>query len=171
MATIVPANTGASSWSHPSGIDGQFRPNGKLELIVDPDAARPNPSTWKSSGNRTMAARLFVGFNVGNKPTWSMGDLVHIVRRVRAAQHQRQDASFVAQKGIYTHASPGKKAKIIEEKGAQVVLIRMPGETESAFRQHTIELAEQIASSMKQAEVVLELQRGGVVQEVMGVAP
>jgi hypothetical protein len=170
MATIIPAHTGVASWSHPTGAEGRFRPNGKLELITSADM-RPNVSTWRSAGNQTMAARLFVGFNVGGKPRWTMEDLIRVVRGARVAQHQRQDASFVAQKGIYTHTAPGRSPKIIEEKGAQVILIRMPDEPEGAFRGHMVELAEAIADRLKQAEVVLELQRGGIVQEVMGVAP
>jgi hypothetical protein len=168
---IIPAHTGQTSWSHANGTDGHFRPNGKLELFHLDDDMIPNPSTWSSSGGKTMAARLFVGFNVGSRPRWKMHDLIHVVREARKRQRQREDASFVAQQGIYTHTGPGKRAKVIEEKGAQVVLIRMPGESEKAFREHTIKLAETIANSLKQAEVVLELQRGGVVQEVMGVSP
>jgi len=170
MATIIPAHTGATSWSHPTGAEGHFRPNGKLELVTSADMT-PNLSTWSAKGSQTMAARIFVGFNVGGKPKWSMEDLIKVVRVARTAQHQREDASFVAQKGIYTHTVLGRRPKVIEEKGAQVILIRMPDEPAKAFRGHMIELAEQIADRLKQAEVVLELQRGGIVQEVMGVAP
>ena len=58
---------------------------------------------------------------------------------------------------------------MIEEDGAQVVIIRMPGESDAKFRRNMVALAETIAERMHQAEVVLELQRGGVVQQVMGV--
>lgn len=173
MAIVIPADIAATAWSHPSGATGHFRPNGRPQVVtIDEDAARPNPSTWQATGPQTMAARLFVGFNVGDKPTWKMQHLIDVVRRVRSKQRQREDASFVAQKGIYTHQHEGRrKPHVIEEEGAQVVLIRMPPETERAFRKHAIELAERIAGTMEQAEVVLEIQRGGLVQEVMGVAP
>jgi len=172
MATIIPAHTGVTSWSHPSGIEGHFRPNGRLELVTFQNGdVRHNGSTWKTTGAKTLAARIFVGFNVGGRLTWKMDDLVDVVRRARVKQGQRPDASFIAQKGIYTHTAPGKKSKIIEENGAQVILIRMLDEPERSFRKHMIKLAEQIATELQQAEVVLELQRGGVVEEVMGVEP
>lgn len=53
MATIIPAHTGTTSWAHPTGVEGHFRPNGKLELVAfQNDHARPNGSTWKTTGTK-----------------------------------------------------------------------------------------------------------------------
>lgn len=168
MAHVIPASLGTSHWSN-EHCHGCFRPRGTVLVVPVVDGATPNPASWRSAGKETLAARIFVGFNVGGKARWDVDDLVRVVRETREEEHQKPDASFVAQKGIYTHHQPGKRAKVIEEDGAQVVIIRMPGESDAKFRRNMVALAETIAERMHQAEVVLELQRGGVVQQVMGV--
>ena len=83
-------NGKAFSWE-----GGSFAPNRSKAL------AR-NLKRW-SSKEPMGAARVFVGFNVGETPTYKLSDLVPIVREVREEQTGDPSSSFVAQRGIYRH--------------------------------------------------------------------
>jgi hypothetical protein len=160
----IDADIRTAHWVGPKH-HGSFRPNGKL--LVEGREAIANPHTWDAKGP-IWAARLFVGFNVGNKPRWNVDDLMKVVRRVRKKQKRKPDASFVAQKGIYTSSRTGKS---VEEKGAQVIILNTEGGTMRAFEAEILELAEEIARALKQEEVVVEIQKGGLVKKTFGVEP
>lgn len=149
--------------------NSHFKPTGKLRRVgkeMTQNPATPFGTVW--------SARLFVGFSVGQMPKWKVDDLIEIVRRVREAQGESADASFLIQKGIYTH----RTGEVVTEDGAQVIII---GEGDASwlpflarvpkkFRRHIIELAETIARDMEQELVIVEFQRGGVVKETLGVS-
>lgn len=148
---------GASPWS--------FRPNGKVT-----SSSRRNPvlnaNGW-SSEDAVWAARIFVGFNVGEEPRYTMDDLVEIVRRVRREQIGKADATFLYQRGIYTHSSDGKE---VTEDGAQAILLNLdPSIGPKQFEAQMKELATTIADEMQQELVIVEIQRNGVTQIVLGV--
>jgi hypothetical protein len=157
-AIVIPTDTRPAVWSSPNGTRA-FIPHGRKRWSSD---YRPNPTTWRSA--ETYSARLFVGFNVGHKTVYEMSDLVSLVRQVREGQVGNPSSSFVYQHGIYRHHD----GDIVEEPGAQVIIINMDVSAEQ-FVAQMIELAEQICSEMSQEEVVVEIQRNGIVQEVLGV--
>ena len=156
--TVLPADTRPAYWSTSEGW-GMFQPNGRKRW----SGYKPNKKTWESAD--TWSARLFVGFNVGQETVYEMDDLVDLVRRVRERQTDDPSSSFVYQKGIYKHHS----GEVVEEPGAQVILINL-GATPEQFEKQMVELAEAIADEMSQEEVVVELQRNGIVQRVFGVS-
>jgi len=156
---ILPTDTRPAVWSTPNGAHA-FHPYGRKRWSGD---YRPNKTTWESA--ETYSARLFVGFNVGQKTVYEMQDLVRLVRQVREEQVGDPSSSFVYQHGIYKHHS----GDIVEEPGAQVIIINM-GESPEKFIAQMTELAERICFSMNQEEVVVEIQRNGVVQRVFGVS-
>ena len=160
MALVLPTDNRAAWWSRPDGW-GMFRPNGRRHI----NGYRPNPRTW-SGGQDVWSARLFVGFNVGEDTVWSMRDLIDLVRRVREEQTGDPSSTFVSQRGIYKHADSGL---VVEEPGGQVIIIA-PGTPPDEFAEQMMHLAEVIAGEMDQAEVVVELQKRGVVQDVFGVS-
>jgi hypothetical protein len=156
---ILPTDTRAAVWSTPNGARA-FHPHGRKRWDGD---YRPNKTVWESAD--TYSARLFVGFNVGTETVYEMKDLVALVRQVREKQVGDPSSSFVYQHGIYKHYS----GDVVEEPGAQVVIINM-GATPERFVEQMVELAEQICAEMSQEEVVVEIQRNGVVQRVLGVS-
>jgi len=169
--SIIPANPGVFYWQNPSPHGpraGSFRPQGKLLLVpIDETAAHPNADfAFRTPGKKSIAARFFVGFNVGGRPRWDVDDLVPIVRRVRDKQKQPSDSSFIAQKGIYTSF---ETKRTVVEKGAQIIVINITGQSAKAFEKDMVELAETIAKDLKQELVILELQRGGITQWTIGV--
>lgn len=155
---VIPTDTRPAVWSTPQGW-GMFTPNGRKRW----SGYKPNKKTWESAD--TWSARLFVGFNVGQKTVYEMDDLIAVVRRVREQQTDDPSSSFVYQRGIYKHHS----GEVVEEPGAQVIIINM-GASAAKFEQQMIELGEAIATTMDQEEVVVEVQRNGIVQRVFGVS-
>lgn len=162
--TLYRCNPGVARWRGPYA--GSFRPHGRLEQHGRPLVA--NPEIWES-GEATLAGRLIIGFNIGTEPVWSVDDLIPIVRRVRERQVGDPSASFVLQRGIYKHKDPAHD--IVEEDGAQVILIATEAETPAAFRRDLVALAEEIARRLEQESVIVEIQENGITQVVLGVGP
>lgn len=163
----IPAHVGPHHWCSPDGQHkGRFRPNAPMKL-VGPAPATRNPEAWASS-DPMLAARLFVGFSVGQRPTYDVDDLVPIVRRVREDQGHAPDASFLLQKGIYTSQ---KDQSVVQEDGAQVIVLNLEGETESKFQREMTQLGEAIATQLEQEAVILEIQKGGITVRTIGIAP
>lgn len=165
MAQKLNANTRATGWSHPNGW-GEFRPNGRKTFHGNKDHFTRNARGW-SAGNETWAARLFVGFKVGDVVMYEMKDLIEIVRVVREEQTGDPSSSFVSQHGIYVHDS----GEVIEEPGAQVVIIKGHKTKPATFKKDVEDLAEVIAISLEQEEVVLEIQKNGITQDTFGIRP
>ncbi len=163
MKIALPVDTRPAVWNKSVGW-GMFTPNGRRKLHGKKGYEK-NAERWRS-GSDTWAARLFVGFNVGQDTVFEMADLVAIVRRVREDQTGDPSSTFLSQHGIYRHQS----GEVVEEPGAQVIIINM-GATPAKFENDMTALAEVIAEEMDQEEVVVELQRGGVVQHVIGIGP
>jgi hypothetical protein len=164
--TVVPADTRRFSWRNPRGDVGFFQPNGGMTRVGDADL-ESNPTGW-SSRSPIYAARIFVGFNVGPKPRWAMTDVVRIVKRIRKKQVGSPDATFLYQRGLYTSK---KDDSVVDEKGAQIIILNLIGASVPEFRAQMLELAEEIATKLKQEEVIVEIQRGGISKETVGVTP
>jgi hypothetical protein len=175
MAKAIPTNVMKKfSWQSPDGKQrGTFRSNSGAPKFAYKlgekrfSTSRRNPPVWSDRGP-TYSATLFVGFSVGDKPTWNMDDLVKLVKRVRRSQVKHPDSSFLYQKGIYTHESGGE---IVTEDGAQVIILNVPPmvRKHSVFRKHMIKLAEIICRDMKQETVIVRIEKNGVLDETIGV--
>lgn len=163
----VPADTRRFSWRSPSGKTGSFRPNGPMTLEGRRADFAENPTGW-SSRAPIYAARIFVGFNVGPRPRWTMSDVVQIVKRVRKGQVGSPDATFLYQRGLYTSK---EDRSVVDEKGAQIIILNLSGATVKEFRAQMIELGEEIAEKLRQEEVIVEIQKGGVSKETIGITP
>lgn len=157
----IPNDSRGSVWRTRDGIVRSFHPTGRR--LGAGERLRANRVSWEASD--TYSARLFVGFNVGAKTVWEMDDLLAVVREVRERQTGNPASSFLYQKGIHKHQS----GQIVEEPGAQVIVINM-GSSPKEFIEQMLELAEQVADQLKQEEVVLEIQKNGLVERVFGVS-
>jgi hypothetical protein len=160
-----PFNPQALHWNPPRpNRAGSFYPTGRLTQHGKPYVR--NPRGW--SATKTLSARVVVGFNVGTDPTYTMEDLIPIVRRIREEQIGNPSSTYVAQKGIYKHHGNGPT---VEEDGAQVFIINTDGATMEEFVDQMEVMAEEIASELQQEEVILEIQENGISLETMGVVP
>lgn len=159
---IIPCNTKEFHWTEAEGKRGSFRPTGRLEIV---GALDDNPVRRRGK-EPIWSARYFVGLNVGGVPTWSVDDVVRVVRSKRESQGQSADASFIVQKGIYTSDRTGE---VVEEDSVQIIVLNF-GEREP-FERDMIDLAETLARELRQELVILEIQRGGVTQETLEIVP
>jgi len=157
-----PCNPGVFTYSSPHG-GGTFRPKGKLAE----HGMHRNPEDWDFQD--TWAARLIVGFSVGQTPTYHIDDLIPIVQRVRTQQVGDPSSTFIAQKGIYQHKDPAQG--IVVEDGAQIILIDTHQTERTVFRKQMVELAEIVAQELQQELVVVEIQHNGLTQVTIGVRP
>jgi hypothetical protein len=160
---VIPANLGVLYWSNPRKGWGSFRPTGEV-MIINP-GAHPNP-VERRPGQRTVSARFFVGFNVGSKPTWKVKDIIKIVQQVRSEQGRPADASFIAQKGIY---SSGIDRSVVVEDGAQIVIFNFTKDSAAKFTEQMIALGKALRKVLKQERIILETQRAGVTIETIGI--
>jgi hypothetical protein len=164
----IPANTGLHAWRGKSKKHtGHFRPKGKIQLVGNDQSFHKNPREWEST-DPMLAARIFVGFNVGQEPRWTINDLIPIVESIRQAQGHPPDASFLVQKGIYTSHVDGS---IVHEDGAQIVILNLTGETLHVFAEEMTALAEMIATDLEQETVIVQIQSGGIDKMTFGVVP
>jgi hypoxanthine-guanine phosphoribosyltransferase len=69
---------------------------------------------------------------------------------------------------MYTYQKTGE---VVEEKGAQVIVLNLEGVPEAEFKKNMAELAETIAKKFHQEQVVVEIQKGGITRETFGVYP
>jgi hypothetical protein len=168
----VEANISRFHWGH-GGNTGKFQPNGSMH-VHGAAALTPNAEMW-SDKKPLFAARIFVGFNVGLKTVWKLDDVVRIVKRVRKAQVDDASSSFLLQRGLYTHAKRDEQGKkvTVDEPGAQVIIVNTRDlETRGRdFKRQMLELAEALATELRQESVILEVQKGGLNQKTYGVGP
>jgi hypothetical protein len=113
-----------------------------------------------------FAARIFVGLNVGDTPTYTIEQVVQATKELRRAQGALPDASFIAQKGLYT--DPG--GRLVEENSAQIIIIDVQGLPQEQFTAQIVDLAEGLRDRFKQDSVIVEIQEAGIAQRVLGVA-
>jgi len=177
---IVRAYTGHCTHHLKGGRVRQFRPKGEM-LVVMPDGQmqgadarakhRANEDVTRYSEGG-LSARLFVGLSApapsgkGQVPRYSIKQVVDAVVAIRKEQGQRPDATFLAQKGIYTE---GEGAELVEEDSVQIIIIDIFGTPENTFVQQMTDLGEAPRARFEQKEVILEVQNKGVVQAVYGI--
>lgn len=167
------------SWQSPDGKQrGTFRANsGGVKCAYKAgehlySTTRKNPPSWRDKGP-TYSATLYVGFSVytgkgAAKPTWTMSDLVKLVKKVRREQVTHPDATFLYQRGVYTHE---KDKYVVTENGGQVILLNVPPVKRkfNEFRRHVIRLAEIIARKFQQESVIVAIEKDGILIETVGV--
>lgn len=103
------------------------------------------------------AARLFIGFNAGNKPTWTMEEIIAMVKDLRTKQGQLPDATYIATKGVFTHGS----GRTVVEDGCQVIIFAMDEEP-ATFEENVLLLAEELVVLLGQEAIFVEIQKNGL---------
>lgn len=129
-----------------------FMPTPRTEVRL---GSRRNPVDDFSGDN--WAARLFIGFNVGTEPRWSIDDLLPRVRKMRQAQGAPPDATYIATRGVFTHGS----GRVVEEDGAQVIIFAVDEDAET-FQKNVLALAETLVRELEQEAIFVELQKNGL---------
>src|SRR6516225_9581499 len=97
----------------------RFKPTGALapaERSMPRELARREPLS-------RLAARFFVGLNVGTETKWTERDVIDAVVRIRRAQGASPGASIMSQRGIYED----QQRRIIDEPSVQIIIIDFDG--------------------------------------------
>jgi hypothetical protein len=168
----VEANLGKFSWRNGSDI-GWFQPNGSIHVHGDDVGLTPNSRLWESD-DALYSARIIVGFKVKRKNRWTMNDIVRIVKRERKKQVGNPSSTFLLQRGLYAHTEhEGGRPLVVDERGAQVIILNTPdlGTGIREFQGQMEELAETLATELRQEAVILEIQKGGLTVKTISMGP
>lgn len=166
---IYPCHMGATQHKI-HGRSRRWRPTGPVAFHADPAAhaseAQKNPIEAIGDGEN-LAARFFVGLNVGKVTRWTPKDVADVVWRVRKAQGENGSTSIISQLGLY-ESDAGDK---VEEPSVQVVVLDLSGAPRPKFFGEMTEVGETLARELHQETVILEMQKRGVVEAVYVVTP
>ena len=78
------------------------------------------------------------------------------------------DATFIAQKGLYTEPQE-RGGRLIDENSVQIIIFDTDGSTLEAFGDKIVQLARGLRAKFDQDSVIVELQNAGVSQKVLSV--
>jgi len=136
----------------------RFQPQGRL--------SEETPRHAASEGRRAepvsrLSARLFVGLNVGTKTVWNERAVVDAVLRIRREQGAAPGATILSQRGIYEDS----ERRVIDEPSVQIIILDFAGTELEVFREQMLSLGETLSREFQQEEVLLEIQRRGIVEE------
>jgi hypothetical protein len=133
-----------------------FIPDGKYII----SGTRKNPLTIGNVIKNTWAGRLIVGLSVHKVPKYRIEDLIRETRVFLKKSGLPEDASFVAQHGVFTH----KDGTIVQEKSAQVFIINAGYYSSTGDWKEFLErLAEFLIIKLEQEVIVVEIQNNGLV--------
>ncbi len=159
----LPIRLGRSHWRVRNDTYS-FQPEG---VIYFGDAIRRNPPvTWSRPG--VCAGRIVLALARNGKRTGTVRDVSAAVAGLQRSRGQTSTASVASQSGVYEHKSDGK---IAVEHGAQVAIISTERTTVARFSKGLVKIAEALAAEFKQEEVLVEVQKDGVVVRHGSVTP
>jgi len=174
---VVHAHLGETVHRLSDGRVKRFRPHGPTYIIDNKGglhkggeavlAPRKNPIVERVGGTGEgtgFSARIFIGLNVGDTPTYTIDDIVKSVVAIRDRQGALPDASFLAQRGVYTQAG-----KTVQENSVQIIILDLVGMTKTVFTAQVMELAKEMREDFKQESVIVEIQERGIVQDVFSI--
>lgn len=148
-----------------------WEPRGPIVVILIP-TTRPSRGAKSAKEDRIeswgeggLTARLFVGLNVGDVPTYTIDNVVAETRDFRLSRKQSPDSSFIAQKGLYTD----RTGHLVDENSVQIIIFADPSLQMAAFREQMEALAKHLRRKFDQNSVIVELQDRGIVQQVFAV--
>src|SRR5262245_61928418 len=75
---------------------------------------RANPVRDHFRGG-SQFARFIVGFNVGGRARWDLDDLERAWTSTLRSQHRPPDATFMSQRGLYTHSNGHGRGALVHE--------------------------------------------------------
>jgi hypothetical protein len=168
---IINAYLGEVTHRLKEGRVRRFRPTGELCILTADGrktsaAERAKSNPVERIGGGSYAARIFVGLKVGKETRWTIDDVIRITYETRKAQAKGglvEGASILAQHGIYQDKDSLEE---VIEPSAQVVIIDLSGMDKAVFVEQMSELAEKLRADLQQKEVILEIQKSGIVEDV-----
>jgi hypothetical protein len=130
-----------------------------------------------------QGARLLIGFNVGTKKVWTVDGVLNLAFWYRRQQVEKAfkegyakpsavggdlGMTFLIQKGVWQ--TVGDK-KAYPENGTSLILLNTISEEPRHFEQDMENLAEELATRLKQQAIIIEHQVRGVVEQTVTMLP
>ena len=119
------------------------------------------------------AALILVGLaDETGKTVWSEGAVVETVKDMRLDQIGDAGASFILQRGLYTHApKKGSERETVDETSVRAIILNTDTEREpnKEFEENILNIAQELANDLRQETVIVEFQKRGVTDSVYGV--
>lgn len=131
----------------------------------------------------TQGARLLIGFNVGTEKVWTVDGVLNLAfwfRRQQVLKAFKEGyaspsavggdlgMTFLIQKGVWQTA--GDK-KAYPEDGTSLIMLNTISEEPQRFEQDMENLAEELATRLKQQAIIVEHQVRGVVEQTVTMLP
>jgi|SRR5579883_254233 len=173
-SNVLHGNYGEARHTLRPGHWKHFRPLGETKRITEEGVLAPMHGPGARRGARDverigpggLSARVFVGLNVGETPTYTIDDVVKATVQIRKQQGAMPDASFLAQRGVYTQSKDGK---VITESSVQIIIIDFEGRSKESFAKDVNALASGLREHFHQESVIVEVQERGIVQDVFSI--
>lgn len=146
---------------------GRFNPSGPIRW------SGPIPNALDHWTPELWSARVLLGFNVGDEPVWEMPDVTEWVKERRSRQGVDPDASFIYQKGIWTHGEGPNKGKSVTENSTQIVFLDLDEAEKDpeVFKNNILDLAQDMVRHFRQEKVFVDFQYNGLSKETVMVTP
>jgi hypothetical protein len=138
---------------------GKFKSKGAVRIArEDPaeEAFRPMQRTRIETEKPGLAAKLYVGLNVGADTVWSDKDVEEAVLTVRKEQGEDPGASILLQLGIYE-----QEGVPVEEPSVAVGIIDMHHTPKDVWERQMQELAAALRERFSQDSILVEMQENG----------
>lgn len=148
-----------------------FVPEGEIKTLIDAGSVGHNPV--EEEFTNWWAARLFIGGNVGDEPTWSPLDIEDAFLKEWSAVVEAMKsegilpksagagASVVAQRGVFHGGHP--------ENSVQIVVINDLNLEPVVFQQAMVKVAEKLCVVLKQNRIYVDMQLNGLSQRLLSV--
>lgn len=107
-------------------------------------------------------AVFHVGHNVGSEPRWTHTQIELAWRKVRSQLELTPDASFVAQRGVWTDP----EGHAVSEVSTRIEVLKTWETPSFDFTNTCLNTAEELARELKQEAVVVDMGPGGAVWTV-----
>lgn len=132
---------------------------------------RSNPFDNLLSYEKNYAARFIIGLSVSHVPVWTVQQVIDYVREWLKKNKWKEDASFIAQKGVYTEEPEDKKkpSNVYQEDSVQIIVFKMDTGPEEVFNPLMQALAQDLARKFRQKSVILDYQENGITKGLWSV--
>lgn len=154
--------------------NGSFTPAPKYGIVGNKNALyETNPRT---AYGKPLAGLIVMGLTdrANHAINHSLDEVVELVKNVRIQQTSESEApgdggdpgsTFILQRGLFRH----RTGEIIDEESVRIIILHLTDETSDEFREHLLKLAETMCEKFNQDELIVEFQKGGVTEDVVGV--
>jgi hypothetical protein len=149
------------------GTAARFRATEPLEEWDIDDTGLGAREDVTRLGSGTLAARIFIGLNIGGEEAIDTEEIIDFIIEWRTEHGDNPSMSVLTQRGVYQNA----RGEVIQEPSLQIVILEFGDLAKNEFANEMTALGEALAEAFEQDEVIVEIQKRGVVRDVFSTTP